>query len=317
MIKPILQLIRWQNLVMLCFLMYAMHNLVALSVLRTYGFGDPLPWWIQLMLTAAVVLIAAGGYVINDYFDIKIDRINRPERLIVSQSVSKDQAMRLFQVTTALGVGIGLAAAAVLREWSIATIFIIVPGMLWFYSSTYKRQLLIGNLIIAFAAAIVPIIIALANVSVLKARYGFVMDYLPVLHDIFVWLGGFALFAFLTTLVREIIKDLQDQMGDRELECHSLPIVIGETWTKVILTALIALILALIGLVHWRWLPYNVSWSSLSTQCVCFGLIIPLIATVIGLWRARIPSDYRVAQQLMKFCMLCGMLYSFVIWRML
>jgi 4-hydroxybenzoate polyprenyltransferase len=317
MIRPLLQLIRWQNLIFLAILMYVMQYWVAAAVMHSYGFPNQLPWWLVLMLISAVLLIAAGGYVINDYFDVKIDRINRPKRLVVTQAVSKEQAMRLFQVLTVLGVAIGVAAAVVLRDWTIGTIFVLIPGLLWFYSSSYKRQLLVGNLIVSFAAAVVPILIALANVTILRQRYSLVMEYLPLPHDIFVWLGGFALFAFLTTFVREVIKDLQDQMGDRELECHSLPIVIGEMWTKVIVTILLLIIIALICFVHWHYMPYDVAWNSLSTRYVCFGVLVPFICEIILLWNARIPSDYRNAQLLMKFCMFMGVMYSFVIHNML
>lgn len=314
---PLLRLIRWQNLLFLAILMFVMERWVAVPVLGTYGFPEQLTWWLMLLLTAGVLLIAAGGYVINDYFDVKIDRINRPERLIVTQSISKEQTMLLFQVLTALGVLSGLAAAWVLRDWTLAIVFIMVPGVLWFYSSSYKRQFLLGTFIVSFASALVPLIIALANVACMQLKYPIVMDYLSIPHDLYLWLGGFALFAFLTTFVRELIKDLQDQMGDRELECHTLPIVLGELGTKIILTILILLIAAALCWVNARLLPYDTAWGSLSTRYLMFGLLTPLVCELWLLWAARIPSDYRNAQLLMKFIMFMGAMYSFVVLRML
>ena len=123
---------------------------------------------------------------------------------------------------------LGLLVAWFVRSWQIAMIFLIVPGLLWFYSSSYKRQFLLGNLIIAFASALPPFLVAQTNVAWLYRHYPDVMPYLTISRDLFLWTGGFALFAFLTTWIREIIKDLQDQNGDRELECHTLPIVWGE-----------------------------------------------------------------------------------------
>jgi 4-hydroxybenzoate polyprenyltransferase len=129
------------------------------------------------------------------------------------------------------------------------------------------------------------------------------------------WLGGFALFAFLLTWIREIIKDIQDQMGDRELECHTMPVIWGEKWTKVFVTGLIILTLAIIGHLWWHVLPFERGWSSLSTRYIVLGIVTPLLGVLGLLWNAKIPSDYKTCQQLVKFTMLLGMLYSICILR--
>ena len=152
--KDYLTLVRWQNLLMTAIVLYVMEKWVVTPLLRAAYFGEQLPWWLLTMLIVATVLIAAGGYVINDYFDVKIDAINRPDRLIITRSVSKQQAMRLFQILTAAGIVCGLAASWILRSWVSAVIFVFVPGLLWFYSASYKRQFMVGNLIIAFVSAL-------------------------------------------------------------------------------------------------------------------------------------------------------------------
>lgn len=312
-----LRLIRWQNLLFLGILVWVMEKWVCVPILDEVRFYEVLPWWLLWLLVLAVVLTAAAGYVINDYFDVKIDRINRPDRLIVTQTVSKDQAMWLYRILVVSGALAGLAVAWVVRNWVIATTFLLVPGLLWFYSSSYKRQFLLGNLIISFSSALPPILVAQTNAAYLYLHYPDVMPYLSVSRDLFLWTGGFALFAFLTTWIREIIKDLQDQTGDRELECHTLPIVLGELWTKIILTILIAGTAGLIGYIGLAVLPFPHTWGSLSTRYIVFGLLIPLACELWLLWAARIPSDYRHAQLLMKFIMFLGVLYSFVIERLL
>ena len=124
------------------------------------------------------------------------------------------------------------------------------------------------------------------------------------------------MFAFLLTWIREIIKDMQDQMGDRELECHTLPIVWGEMWTKVFVTALIVLTVATIGHIWYHVLPFDKSWMSLSTRYIVLGILIPLLSSLWLLWSAKISSDYKTCQQVIKYTMLMGMLYSFVIARL-
>lgn len=311
--KDYLKLIRCPNLIFIAILLWVMEKWVAVPVLRQSLWQEQLPWWMLLLLIVSTMLIAAGGYVINDYFDVKIDRINRPDRLIVTRTISKEQAMRFFQILTACGVTMGIAVAIIVRSMSLGLIYVIVPGLLWFYSSSYKRQFIIGNIIVAFSSALVPMLIAFANVSYLKHAYGDIVQYSPATHDLYIWMGGFALFAFLCTWIREILKDLQDQMGDRELECHSMPIKCGETTTKVVVTLLI---LATMGLVAWlafSVLPFPHVWGCLSIRYVVFGIFVPFACLIWLLWAAKIPSDYRTTQLLMKFIMFLGTLYSYVI----
>lgn len=310
-----MRLVRWSNLLFLGALIWLMEKWVATPILNEAAFGEQLPGWIVLLIMLATVLIAAGGYVINDYFDVKIDRINRPDEVIVTRTISKPAAMRLSLGLSGTGIVCGIIAAWVLRSMTIGMIFVIVPGLLWFYSSSYKRLLMVGNLTIALLAGLTPLIVGMANVAILQLRYESILPYTTLEHDMYAWLGGFALFAFLLTWIREIVKDLQDQMGDRELECHSMPVVWGETWTKVFVTMLMVSTIAIIGHLWWHVLPFETSWMSLSTRYIVLGVVIPILCSIWLLWSAKIPSDYKTCQQMVKFTMLLGMLYSFCVVR--
>lgn len=312
-IRNIMQLIRWSNLFFLGALIYVMEKWVVVPILDDVAFGEQLPWYIVLLIAVATILIAAGGYVINDYFDIKIDRINRPDQLIVSQHISKENAMRLSISLSGVGMVCGLVVAWLLRSSTIGILFAIIPGLLWFYSSSYKRLLIVGNVTIALLSALSPMMVAIANVAQLQLKYSSILPYTTLEHDIYAWVGGFSLFAFLLTWIREIVKDLQDQMGDRELECHSMPIVWGNTVTKIVVTALIVLTTALIVWLWYSVLPFDRTWSSFSTRYIALGILIPLWGALWLLWAAKIPSDYRTCQQVIKLTMFLGMLYSFVL----
>jgi 4-hydroxybenzoate polyprenyltransferase len=292
-----------------------MEKWVAVPVLGPWG--EQLPAWMLALLMAGTVLIAAGGYVINDYFDIKIDRINRPERLIVSAAVTKTQAMWCFRILTGLGIVSGLVLAWYVRSTTLALVFVLVPGLLWFYSASYKRQFLVGNLIVSLAAGMTPLIVAIANVAVLQLRFPDLMQYTSLVHDLYMWLGGFALFAFLTTFVREIIKDLQDVPGDRELECHSMPVVIGTLGTKIVVTVMTAVIVALVLWLNFAVVPFPHGFTELSTRFALYGLAVPMLCALWLVWSAKIESDYRMPQLVWKFVMFIGTMYSFVILRCL
>ena len=104
-------------------------------------------------------------------------------------------------------------------------------------------------------------------------------------------------------------------MGDRELECHTLPIVWGELWTKIFVTVLLCGTLALIAWLWYSVLPFPHTWNNLSTRYIALGITVPLLSVVWLLWAAKIPSDYKTCQQVVKFTMLIGMLYSICLLR--
>ena len=319
--KNIFRLIRWQNLLFLAILMWVLEKWLVVPLLYSHGgLPEVLPEPILWLLILSVVLIAAGGYVINDYFDIKIDRINRPDSVVVGETMTKPAAMHLSIGLSVAGILVGLLVAWLCRSWTLGIVILLMPGLLWFYSSAYKRQFLVGNLIVAFASAAVPMLLGLANEGmflpfILAHDFQPILDQLqPVIRVIYTWLGGFALMIFLYTWIREVIKDLQDQMGDRELECRTLPIKVGELWTKILLTVMIAITIGVLCWFVFGLLPFPHTWNSMSVRYLTFGLIVPLLCVLALVWAARIPSDYRNAQRLMKLAMLLGLLYSYVIY---
>jgi 4-hydroxybenzoate polyprenyltransferase len=312
-IKPYLQLLRVGNLTFVAILLYVMEKWVATPLLQLEQFGELMPWWILTLLIVSVVGIAAGGYVINDYFDVKIDRINRPDNLVVTRIISRDAAMNLFYGLTAVGVIAGTVVAWWAHSWTLLFTYVVIPGLLWFYSASYKRMFLVGNLVVAFASAIVPLLVAIANADYLHHLYQNALAYSPIVGELYVWTGGFAIFAFLLTWVREIVKDIEDIEGDREMECRTLPIVWGDKVAKIIATILLVVIAILIVYMLFAVLPFSHEWKSLPTRYVVFGLIVPILCSIVLLWAANNRTEYHRVQTIIKFAMFMGMLFSYVI----
>lgn len=312
-IKPYLQLLRVGNLTFVAILLYVMEKWVATPLLQLEQFGELMPWWILTLLIVSVVGIAAGGYVINDYFDVKIDRINRPDNLVVTRIISRDAAMNLFYGLTAVGVIAGTVVAWWAHSWTLLFTYVVIPGLLWFYSASYKRMFLVGNLVVAFASAIVPLLVAIANADYLHHLYQNALAYSPIIGELYVWTGGFAAFAFLLTWVREIVKDIEDIEGDREMECRTLPIVWGDKVAKIIATILLVVIATLIVYILFAVLPFSHEWKSLPTRYVVFGLIVPILCSIVLLWAANNRTEYHRVQTIIKFAMFMGMLFSYVI----
>ncbi|GAA4010096.1 geranylgeranylglycerol-phosphate geranylgeranyltransferase [Hymenobacter fastidiosus] len=161
------------------------------------------------LLALAALCVAAAGYIINDYYDVKIDAINRPERLVVGRMVNRRWAMLSHLLLTGTGVLIAGLLSPLLGLVNLGSAL-----LLWGYSARFKRLALVGNLSIATLTA------ALVLLPELQLRTG-----LPT-----VW--GYALAAFLLTVVREIVKDVEDMRGDAQHDCRTLPIVWGVARTK-------------------------------------------------------------------------------------
>ena len=312
-IKPYLQLLRVGNLTFVAILLYVMEKWVATPLLQLEQFGELMPWWVLTLLIVSVVGIAAGGYVINDYFDVKIDRINRPDNLVVTRIISRDAATNLFYGLTAVGVIAGTVVAWWAHSWTLLFTYVVIPGLLWFYSASYKRMFLVGNLVVAFASAIVPLLVAIANADYLHHLYQNALAYSSIVGELYVWTGGFAAFAFLLTWVREIVKDIEDIEGDREMECRTLPIVWGDKVAKIIATILLVVIATLIVYILFAVLPFSHEWKSLPTRYVVFGLIVPILCSIVLLWAANSRTEYHRVQTIIKFAMFMGMLFSYVI----
>lgn len=304
-----LKLIRIPNLLFIVLVQFCMQEAVISPILQQYGFeplGLSLPFF---LLVAATVLIAAGGYVQNDYFDMKIDMINKPEKRIVGNTVSKQAAMRYYQVLTALGVICGLFLSYWAGSFTLALIFILVPGLLWFYSSNYKRQFMIGNIVVSFATSLSVLIVAVTEMAFLVNEYHDLLFTTPIPKNIYGWVTGFSLFAFVLTWIREIIKDIEDEKGDREMECRTMPIKWGIKKTKTFIYVLIVFTIVALLWVNRAYIHFE---DSLTFRYISFGLIIPLIVLIYLIAKARRRIDYHQAATLSKVIMLIGVLYAFI-----
>ncbi len=175
---------------------------------------DPSLW----LLSLSTVCVAAAGYIINDYFDVKIDLINKPQRVIIGRYLRRRVAMSVHQILNVVGCLIGLY----LSKW-VFLADVLAVSLLWFYSAQFKRQPLIGNITISLLTALSLVILTIYY----RQSAGLVLSY--------------ALFSFGISLIREIIKDMQDIRGDARFGCRTLPIVWGLRRTKYLLYGLIGL----------------------------------------------------------------------------
>jgi 4-hydroxybenzoate polyprenyltransferase len=267
------------------------------------------------LLVFSTMLIAAAGYIINDYFDTRTDLINKPSRVVVGMSISRREAMILHAILNIIGIGIGIYLAFYVGLRSLSLVFMLSTGLLWFYSTDYKKQFLLGNLIVAFLTALVPLMVVLFEIPLLNREYGEVMiRYDADFNYLFAWVSAFSFFAFVTTLIREIIKDAEDLEGDHAYGMKTVPIVLGAFWTRFAVVSLIVLTLAALTFLLLKYIFFSVDPAdTISLAYFSLFLFLPLIILAILVIRARDKRGYHRASTLIKLIMLSGILYSGVV----
>ena len=203
-------LVRWPNLLIM---------LLCLALVRAALLLPGLPLRQSLLaprfglLVLAALLVAAAGYIINDYYDVKIDAINRPDRLVIGRVVNRRKAMLAHLLLSGAGVGLAGWLHPVLGMVTLGTAL-----FLWGYSARFKRVALVGNISIATLTAA---LVLLPELQLQLAR-----------HDTHSVVWPYALAAFLLTAVREIVKDVEDMHGVAQHGCRTLPLVVGVARTK-------------------------------------------------------------------------------------
>ena len=257
------------------------------------------------LLCFATILITSGGYVINDYFDVRIDEINKPAYQFVGRDIMGRTAIKWHILLTTLGCFIGFYLSYRVKLLSFGLIFPAVGLLLWFYSAKYKRLLFWGNFIVALLSALVVLIVFVFEFFSLRLHPEFFADMIP---DLF-WVGKlflvYALFAFLVTFYREIIKDMEDVKGDARVGCRTIPIVFGikaSRWIVAVLITFSVLLLAASLLVLWRLGLMTVFWYLLATT------LAPMIYLVYGIFGSNTPEEYHIMSNICKIIMVAGVL---------
>jgi len=317
--KAFLKIIRWQNLIIVIITMVLMRYMVIQSLLEKLSVtlrtapGEEIPmtlqmaWYDFIALVVAVVTITAAGYVINDYFDIKTDLINRG-KVIVGTSIPRRQALMWHNILNITGVSAGFYVSWKAGYFWLGSLFLVVSGLLYFYSASYKRQFLVGNLVVAILTSMVPFLVVCFEWPALLRYYTINAVSLPDLKLIFYWVGGFAFYAFMTTFIREIIKDIEDFEGDQAYGRNTLPVMVGIKTSKMI-AASFTLITAILLYLTWYYLINDL----ITLIYISVFITLPLVAVLYLLAIRSSRKQLHSASSLMKVVMLAGIAYSFVV----
>lgn len=299
-----MQLIRWPNLVIMALTMVMVRYFLMLPYFYAAGVGVLPAQSAFYLLILAVLFIAAGGYIINDINDLDIDMVNKPEKMIIGKYISSKNAHILYIVFTGMGLIMSLVLSVLFGQMHLSLVFLLMAGLMWFYARRYKRELIIGNLVIAFSSAMVVVIVWLFDVLFFTANPVLSASISPVMPVINKLVFAYALFALLASLIREIVKDMQDIKGDLRNECQTVPIKFGITVSRWVVMVLLLILLSLV--VFWQF--EMMQWGEMAVFGYLFLVDGLIIFSGFSLLQANDSKQYGQVSSVLKVLMIAGIL---------
>lgn len=306
-VKSFFKLVRWTNLLIIAMMMCLVYYFVMapLYAIGIAGVFPPSPSF--LLLVISLVFIVAAGYVINDYYDVEMDKVNKPDKLIIGKIFTDKEAKFFYNVLSIIGLLTGLVSGIIALKSSFYIIFamlLLLVCVLYSYSSTYKKKILVGNLIVSLSVAFavfLPWLFEALYVSNHELILSVCRD--KLVHNlpfVLIYVG----FAFITTLLREIVKDAEDYNGDSLTRCRTIPIVCGLKNTKIIICVLFCVLYALLAYYHIIIISLQANIAMILLLFVEFMAVV----SVVTLFQIKEFADFHRTSVFLKIQMVAGML---------
>jgi len=262
--------------------------------------------WQYGLLVLSTVLLAAAGYVVNDIFDVATDSINKPNKVIIGKEISETRAYNIYIGLNITGVAIGFYLSNVILRPSFATLFILIASLLYFYSTSLKQIMIVGNFIVALLLALSVIIIGIfdlfpatnaENQAQMASLFSILIDY--------------ALFAFMINFIREIVKDIEDVNGDYNQGMNTLPIAIGNNRAAKIALgfAVIPFILSLLYINEY----FMQNKLYIATLYGFAFVLAPLLYFIVKIFTAKTQKEFHHLSTVLKLILFFGILSILII----
>ena len=302
------KLVRWPNLIITALMMCLVHRCL-MQMESSAAFT---------LLVISMVLIQAGGYVINDIFDMEIDAINKPEKQIVGKVFTEKQCNLFYIVLTIIGLACALAASVMALGNKFITIFAcmaLLACLLYSYSSRYKKKLVIGNIIVSLSVAFAVFVPWLFEMIYISKHELLLITMQPLMRISLRFVLIYTAFAFLMTLIREIVKDMQDVKGDGRSHCRTIPIVWGMTVAQILVIVLSFVTCAMIWIAadYFNGLGFKITYYMLYASWVFAFIVIINNLILITDKSLRTERQFRLQSMWLKISMLLGVLSMFCI----
>lgn len=252
---------------------------------------------LALLLSLVTCIIAAGGYIINDYFDFEIDLINKPEQTYVGVCMSRRQALNYYILLLLFGLFISFFIAWETQNMHLMPLYPVACIILFLYAWKLKLYGYVGNNIVAMMTAFVGLIIVVAERTNLL---------LPNNQNLLFLIIAFSIFAYFINLIREIVKDMEDLEGDALKKSRSLPGKIGVERSKMIIYFNLVVFVCLLLIFC------LVFVKSLIFKVLGLAILLPLILYfAISMKAAKLKSDFTRLSFFLKVVMFIGIIYLY------
>ena len=295
-----LQLIRFQNLLLLALMQWVMRYLFLTQSYIDLALTDIN----YLLLVVSTVCIAAGGAVMQHIVNQEEDEMIQPQKRVVGNTISEAVAYNWYIVLTIIGVGLGFYLSNVIYKPSFASLFILAATLLYVKATNLNRIPLVGTIISALLVAISILVIALFDVfpatdAVNKIRMG----------EVFGILVDYAVFGFLLVLVFELFSTLKNKENDDRLGNATVATRLGNTKTKIIIGVITLFLIVLI-------LYYSKVFLFELTLVLCYlllALVGPLLFFAIKLIGCNTIKEFKILERTLYFVVLFSILSIAVI----
>ncbi len=305
-----LKLIRWPNLVIVLLSMLLTLLFVVHPILGITGFESGMNALQFSLLILSTLLITIGGYLINDFFDMQTDSINKPGKNQVGKRFAVARIQLLYWLFTIGGVLLGTLLSWNLEQLNYALIFVFAAGLLWFYSERYKCMPVVGNVVVAFLSALSFGLVWIFEFFALSQNpivFSNVQSSFPLVHHfVLIYMG----FAFVVSFLREVVKDVEDVEGDNRYGCDTFAVAYGRSKSKYL-----ALFIAIAGFIFSVWLQwffYKADFIILMSYFIIIDVLFVLI--LVWLTQAKEKSDYKRLSGIVKILMVVGILSMILVY---
>ena len=295
-----LRLVRWPNLVFILLAESLFHFCIYKPLYPTAILTADYPFY---FIVATSICIAAAGYIINDYFDVTIDQVNKPKSVVVGAYISRRWVIFWHLVLSMAGVYLSLIVFPFQQYLHIHFSNLATILILWFYSTNFKRNFLIGNVVIAVLTAWTIGVVYFSKFTLIQLANPTHM--LPTDLKFFKLMLLYSSFAFILTLIREALKDMEDMGGDEKFGCKTMPIAWGLQTTKVYIAVWLMVLILVLAIIQLYAIPFG--WWIPITYCI-LTIIVPLVYVLSHLKQAYTSADFNRLSNLIKFAMLMGIL---------
>lgn len=302
------KLVRWPNLLMTALMMCLVYHCV-MGVGSTIGF---------VLLTISVVFVFAGGYVINDIFDKEIDAVNKPDRLIVGKVFTEKQCDIFYWTLTIIGLACALASSLITYGNKFLPVFLcllLLVCVFYSYSSRYKKKLVIGNVIVSVSIAFVTFLPWLFQILAMRGDEISLIENEEWMHQSLHLVLIYTVFAFLLTLIREIVKDMEDVVGDANQHCRTIPIAWGIKTAQIIVLVLGVSTFIMIMYAKEYLHGFGFAITSYMLEGAGIFMFVMLFGNVFSLFDSslRTSKQFYIQSIALKISMLVGVLSMFFI----